>query len=146
MISTNSISFNKIQRSNNLPAATISGEKSWLDIIDVNNNEDLSKHYVDICQQHNDEKRWVLLVNPEDDSLDSLLNTQLVDTSKVLRVNASVLDNNLTNIELALCKGNCAAVVLCNTDMAEDKFAQLNACAEKGNTHCIIVNKQPRLH
>ena len=114
---------------------------SWLDIINIENKADLSKQYADICQQHHLDNKWILMINPEDLSLSQLANTNGIDTSKILKVNTNKSKVALKNIENALSKGNCSAVVLCNASLKHEEIFKLNRSAQQGKTACIVLKQ-----
>ena len=118
---------------------------TWLDIRNVNNDE-LSAHYTNICQQHKREKKWILMINPENKSLEQLANNGNIDPTKILKINDKKVNVNLENIATALSKGNCSAVVLRNTCFKQEQLSALMNCAKKGNTQCIVLNSFETLH
>ena len=50
----------------NKAISTPVAEQTWLKLTNVANHQELSYHYANICQQHNQEKKWVLFINPEE--------------------------------------------------------------------------------
>ena len=119
---------------------------SWIDVRGIEDSHQLSNQYEDICKKHEINKKWILMINPEDQSLAMLSKSNKVDISKILKVNTNKTKINIKNIELALGKGNCAAVILCNPSLRDDEIAQLNQYAEKGQTACIVLNNNQLLH
>ena len=126
----------------------LSASKSspWLDIINVRKNHSLSKKYQELCQQHHLNNKWILMVNPESNSLEKLAATEVIDTSKILKVNINKSKVALKNIESALCKGNCSAVILCNPSLKNEEISQLTLCAQQGKTACIVLKDNRKLH
>ncbi len=120
-------------------------EEDWLAEVSADSSTDLANKYASICQKHSVENKWVLMINPEDDSLDALSKNSNIDVSKVLRVNATKTKVNLKSIENALRKGNCSAIVLPSTLLTEQQITKLTKCAQRGRTQFIIINKT-KLH
>lgn len=123
---------------------------NWLQHTNVTNNFDLSNQYASIFQQYKQEKKWVLFINPEGNSIEQLATTHGIDVSKILMVNYKSTATNRAKIALkqitsVLSKGNCSAVILSNNLFAADEIAQLESSAKKGKTHCFLV-KQCQLH
>jgi len=126
----------------------------WLQLTNVNNSLELSDQYAHICQQHNQQhnqqKKWVLFINPEESSIEQLANIHGIDVSKILMVN---FKNNLKindkygleQIKSVLSKGNCSAVILSNTDFANEEISQLENSACEGKTQCVLL-KQCIIH
>ena len=122
----------------------------WLQQTCVENNFELSDHYAHICQQHKQEKKWVLFINPEESSIEKLAKTHGIDASKILMVKYKNAVPNHVEIELkrltsVLSKGNCAAVILSNNVFTTEDITQIESAAAIGNTHCFLV-KQRKLH
>ncbi len=116
---------------------------TWLKLKHVENNLELSQQYAYVCQQHKQKKKWVLMINPDEASLDQLASFDQVDTSKVLCVNTKPTNKmekiDINCVKKALSKGNCSAVILSNTTFNAQEIAQLNACAQAGETQCILL-------
>lgn len=123
---------------------------NWLQQTKVSNNLELSNQYANICQQHRQEKKWVLFINPEESSIEQLAKTHGIDVSKILMVNYKNTSTSRAKIELqqiksVLSKGNCAAVILSNSLFEASEIEQLESSAKTGKTHCFLV-KQAQLH
>ncbi|TMM44765.1 hypothetical protein [Colwellia ponticola] len=126
-------------------------EQVWLKLTSVANHQELSSHYVTICQQYNQDKKWLLFINPEESSLEQLAQSHGVDVSKVLCVSFKGKNktNNLTDINSAhldiehiknvLRRGNCSAVILSNASFDTDEIIALNDCARLGETRCVLL-------
>ena len=120
---------------------------NWLQHTNVNNNFELSNQYVHICLQHNQEKKWILFINPEESSIEQLAKTHGVDASKVLMVNfksdvTADTKVNLERVKSVLSKGNCSAVILSNTNFKNDEIFQLENAACEGKTQCVLLKKR----
>ncbi|WP_114325402.1 hypothetical protein [Candidatus Colwellia aromaticivorans] len=136
------ISINNINIINN--STNISTRANWLQLTDVNNNLELSTQYAHICQQHKQQKKWVLFINPEESSIEQLAHTHDIDASKILMVNYknSIKGNirvELAHIKSVLSKGNCSAVIVSNSSFATQEIAQLESSAKKGETRCFLL-------
>lgn len=123
---------------------------NWLQQTHVNNAIELSSQYAHICQQHKQEKKWVLFINPEESSIEQLAKTHDIDVTKILMVNYKATDKNrakveLTQIQSVLSKGNCAAVILSNNVFEAQEIKQLEQAASIGKTHCFVL-EQNKLH
>ena len=136
------ISLNNINIINN--STNISTKVNWLQLTDVNNNLELSTQYAHICQQHKQQKKWVLFINPEEISIEQLAQTHDIDVSKILMVNyknslKSNLRVELAHIKSVLTKGNCSAVIVSNSSFATKEIAQLETSAKQGKTRCFLI-------
>lgn len=123
---------------------------NWLQHTNVSDHFDLTSQYASICQQHKQDKKWVLFINPEENSIEKLAKTHGIDASKILMVNYKTNATNRAKVELkqitsVLSKGNCSAVILSDSIFAADEIAQLESSAELGKTHCFLM-KQCQLH
>jgi len=123
---------------------------NWLQHTKVNDKFELSNQYANICQQHRQEKKWVLFINPEESSIEQLAKTHGIDVSKILMVNYKNTSSTRAKVELnqikfVLAKGNCAAVILSNSIFEANEIAELESSAKTGKTHCFLV-KQTQLH
>ncbi|MEW6982792.1 hypothetical protein AAD001_09100 [Colwelliaceae bacterium 6471] len=147
MNQTNTLNINKL-KANNILNRQISANKlpHWVDIVDVASTHELFNYYAQICQQYSHEKKWILLVNPTDDSVEMLAHEHNVDVSKILRVNTKKYAMNFSHIEKVLRKGNCSAIVFCDTAFLQSQISQLNTNAQYSNTQCIMLKTPTRLH
>ncbi|WP_019027675.1 hypothetical protein [Colwellia piezophila] len=149
---TDTLNTNTINNARNTPLA----EQVWLKLANVDNHQELSSHYVDICQQYKQEKKWLLFINPEESSLEQLAQTHGIDVSQVLRVSFKGKNkvNNLLNersahldieqIKSVLCRGNCSAVILSNAYFSADEISALGSSARLGETHCVLLKNHRR--
>lgn len=146
MISMNN--FNIINNSTNI---STSKRANWLQLTSVNNNLELSNQYAHIYQQHKQQKKWVLFINPEESSIEQLAHIHDIDASKILMVNyKNSLKNNvkveLAQIQSVLSKGNCSAVIVSNGSFATQEMAQLENAAKKGGTQCFLLKNAATIH
>lgn len=155
MLTINTIKTNVLDNAN----STTLTEQVWLKLASVESHQELSSHYVTICQQYNQEKKWLLFINPEESSLEQLAQTHGVDISKVLCVSFKGKNktNNLLDVKSAhldiehiksvLCRGNCSAVILSNASFNTDEIIALSNSARSGETRCILLksNIQTRI-
>jgi len=146
MISINKIVLNK--NNNNLTTNPIvkqarksSTPNAWCNIIRVNSSGDLSEKYQDICQNHHNDNKWILMINPENDSLDQLSNMGKINPEKILKVNANKVNISLEHIKNTLLKGNCSAMILSNAHYNKAQLQEISRCAAQGKTQCIILQK-----
>ena len=135
-----SLKTNKINKINATQLIAVNDSKQWLNVKCVNNKKDLTKQYSDIYQQYHVRNKWILMINPENDSLESIENLSKKSFPKILKVNSNKVNVRLENIETALRKGNCSAVILNNALFSEEELSQLYLSAKLGNTQCIILN------
>lgn len=147
MFNTNNNNINMITNNYNNSASL---DINWLQHTKVNDSLELSDQYANICQQHKQENKWVLFINPEESSIEQLAKTHGIDVSKILMVNYKNTSKTRAKVELeqiksVLSKGNCAAVILPNSIFAANEIAELESSAKSGQTHCFLV-KQTRLH
>ena len=138
------INVNNLNIINNSTSINNNTIVNWLQLTQVNNNIELSKQYAHICQQHKQQKKWVLFINPEESSIEQLAHTHDIDASKVLMVNYKSSDNgsikvDLTHITSVLSKGNCSAVIVSNSSFGTQEIAQLESSAKKGETRCFLL-------
>jgi len=139
--------INKISKFSN---TNIISSTHWLQCTNVSDNGELSSQYAHICQQHKQEKKWVLFINPEESSIEQLAKVHDIDVTKILMVNFKSVVSADTQIDLekiksVLSKGNCSAVILSNTDFKHEEIAQLENSACVGKTQCVLL-KQRILH
>jgi len=141
MISINNI--NIINGSTNITCDS-SKQANWLQLTHVTNNTELSTQYAHIYQQHKQQKKWVLFINPEESSIEQLAHIHDIDPSKILMVNyKNALKANmkieLVHIKSALIKGNCSAVIVSNSSFGTQEIAQLEYSAKQGKTQCFLL-------
>ena len=113
----------------------------WCNIIEVNNAYDLSTHYQNICQNHQNDHKWILMINPENDSLEQLSIMGKINPERILKVNASKVNVSLDHIKSTLLKGTCSAMILSNAHYNEAQLKEISHCAALGETHCILLQK-----
>ena len=126
-------------------------EQTWLELSQVESYTEVSNQYADICHKHKQEKKWVLIINPEESSLEQLASTHGVDISKVLCVSFkgknktnNLLDEKSAHLDIeqiksVLSRGNCSAVILSNASFNKTEMNELGTSAKLGETHCIIL-------
>ncbi|WDE07688.1 hypothetical protein SG34_012790 [Thalassomonas viridans] len=138
--------------SNNIDANPLSSIQpatptyTWLNIKNIESQQQFSKQYQTICQQHYQQKKWILVINPQKNALECLADNTRLDASKILQVNTSKVKVNLADIEKALCKGNCAAIILSNASLAQAELSHLADCAREGKTPCFILRDSTSIH
>lgn len=116
---------------------------SWVEVINAHCNQDTAEIYSSVCKSHQLDNKWILMINPEDEKLESLSRQKSIDAEKILRVHTSKTLTNVNNIAKALKKGNCAAIILCNSNVESHQLHHLISSANQGKTKCIMLNTQP---
>jgi len=137
---------NNISKLNLTKLEAVNDSKQWLSIKDINDVNSLTKQYSTIYQKHRVDNKWILMINPENSSLESMENISKKSFSKILRVNSNKVNVRLENIETALRKGNCSAVIINNASFTDVELSQLYSSAKEGNTQCIILNNKNLMH
>jgi len=112
---------------------------SWLNVQAADNKQQISDLYNDIYQQHYDKNKWILMINPEDEMLESLGKGNKIDVSNILRVNTPSQKMKIKHIKNALIKGHCSAIVLAEAYFNKEEIAELTNYAEQGKTQCVII-------
>lgn len=130
----------------NLVTSNRNNKRCWLDIRSTLTADEITQEYKSICKEFHNDDKWVLIVNPENDSLDQLAITPNVNQTKILQVHSHKVNVSIKNIQTALNKGNCSVVVLNNVSLCESDLVKLKASAQKGHTKCIILNNKSSLH
>ena len=146
MININKVNLDNINNDLNLTntmkiASETSITSTWCNIVSVDSSYDLSKKYHDICQHHHDENKWILMINPENDSLEQLSNMGKINPEKILKVNANKVNVSIEHIKKTLLKGNCSAMILANANFNQSQLNEISRCAAIGKTHCILLQK-----
>lgn len=141
------ISINNTPTINNSKNISSSARSNWLQLTDVTSNFELSNQYAYIYQQHKQQKKWVLFINPEESSIEQLAHTHDIDATKILMVNYKNSARGDIRVELAhvksvLSKGNCSAVILSNSSFATLEIAQLESSAKQGETRCFLLKNK----
>ena len=139
--------MNQINHFNNKQLNNHSYDKAnlktiWCDVRSIENSVELSQQYMDICHKYDTDNKWILMINPADETLQLLSDQGIIDPRKILKVNIHQRNITLKTIEHALEKGHCSAVILCNATLEKSQVSQLTHYAEKGQTKCIILKKQ----
>jgi len=158
MYTVNTLSNSGIKNVINNALSTPLANQAWLKLTSVENHQELSSQYADICQQYNQEKKWVLFINPEESSLEQLAKTHGVDISKILCVSFKgknktnhLLDEKSAHLDIeqikgVLCRGNCSAVILSNASFSTEEIIALDNCARLGETQCVLLKNQRKPH
>lgn len=135
----NTFKLNNSDLSNEFASSSIV-INNWLSVENNSSNTFFADKLVKVCQAKQQDKRWILCVDSEESDLLELAKS--IDTSKLLRVNGQKKSISFDNIQRTLLKGNCSTVVLCESKFTEQQLRALRICAKRGNTQCIVVNKQ----
>lgn len=151
MINTNKINL-KLNNNNlaitpviNLSRA-INLSSAWCNTISVKNSYDISEKYQDICQSHHDDNKWILMINPVNESLEQLSNMGKINPAKILKVNANKVNVSLEHIKNTLLKGTCSAMILSDSNYNKAELKEISRCAALGKTQCIILQKTDFQH
>ncbi len=112
----------------------------WIDIHHATNNIPFYQLFGQICQQHQQDKRWVMIMDAKKEDIELLKVSEKIGDTKVLKVNSQQLNISLENIHKLLSAGNCAALILCNTQFSHQQLLKLSQFAQQGKTHCIVIN------
>jgi len=139
MTLTNYIESNELS----LKPITLSMKKEkWCDVRSITNKVELSQQYTEIFEKHDFDNKWILMINPEEKSLQMLSIQGKINPNKILKVNIQQRNISLETIEHTLEQGHCSAVILCNATLENSQLSQLTHFAEKGQTKCIILKNQ----
>ena len=114
----------------------------WLDIRECNSEDDLPSQYANICKKHHLNNKWILMINPKVDCLQQLSAEIGIKTRNILQVHTQSTKTAQKNIESALAKGHCSAVILCDPCLKKEDICQLEQSAQQGKTTCIVLSKQ----
>lgn len=105
-----------------------------------------TKALANICLSFQQKKKWILVINSATQSIKELANHINIDSSKILNIDVNKIKVEFNNIELAVSKGNCSAIVLCEKSFSHQQIAQLKAKAENTKTSLVILQQQNQLH
>lgn len=147
MFSSNSLNINSLSLNKNSKLVNkVSQPHQWMAIKDINNNQELFQLYNNICQKYQTRNKWILMINPEDESLEQLASQNKYDVSRILRVNIKTKNIDINCIEKALSKGNCSAIIVSNSQLKQHQLKQLSKSAKKGKTQCIVLENNLTIH
>ena len=142
----NSIKSHKISMLNINKQEAVNDPTLWLNVKELSNENSIAEQYSKFYSQYHVKNKWILMINPENNSFDNMQNLPKENLSRILRVHSNKVNVKIENIETALLKGNCSAVILNNTSFNSEELAQLYKSAKKGNTQCIILNNKASIH
>lgn len=114
-------------------------DTSWLQRLNIDNHQSLFDHYSMTCQKNQQQNKWVLIINPDEASIEQLSSTTNIDPSKILCTKANTEILTISLINKILLRGNCSAVILTNTTFAQHEIEELTANAKIGETQCILL-------
>ena len=117
-----------------------------IDVRNINEKQTMAEEFVNICQQYEQDQRWVLMIDPQAADIAYLSENKNINLAKILRVSSQKVKLDMANIKTTLAKGNCSAIILCNATLAEHQLLILDHYAKLGNTQCIILKNTPVLH
>ena len=125
------------------PKDTTSNQK---EAIKSYKNHMITKEISELCTKHKHNKKWILLINNEESAISTLQQQRTIDTSKVLHINNTKVKVNAHNIETALSKGNCSAVVLTDNNLRAEQLSHLHHCAKLSNTAFVLLDNVSGFH
>jgi cell division inhibitor SulA len=102
--------------------------------------------FINICQSHNKDERWVLMIDPQEQDIFHLCKSTKINQAKILRINSKKVNLAVINIEKTLAKGNCSAVILCNASFGKQQLSAFEHYAKQGKTQCIVLKNSLTLH
>jgi cell division inhibitor SulA len=137
-----SLKSNNINQINTAKLVAVNDSTQWLSIKDVRSKKELTNQYSHIYKQNHEKNKWILMINPENNSLENIENISDKTFPKILQVSSNKVNVRLENIETALKKGNCSAVIINNALFSEAELSKLYISARQGNTQCFIFNIQ----
>ena len=109
-------------------------------------NVDYAEQVSHLCLTHQSSKKWILLIDGEVDTVSALSNKPGLDKSKILHINNRKVKVAPHNIETALAKGNCSAVVLINNNLQQEQISHLSQFAKQTATTFLVLNNAKELH
>lgn len=95
----------------------------------------------DLCLSHQQNKKWILLIDSDEKARDVISADNNIDKSKILHINSDKVRLSANNIETALSTGNCSAVVLLENNLQQEQLSHLNKCAQASNTTFMVLDK-----
>lgn len=141
--------MNTSYQSNVLPVNFTGTSKTKIEQENITSGNNLQDAYnedvTNLCIQHQISKKWILVID-DDNAAIALSKKTNIDKSKILHLNNRKITVNVNNIEVALAKGNCSAVILGNNNFAVEQLQKLTACAQQSNTAFMVLNKTNNLH
>ena len=60
-------------------------KENWCDVRSITNKVELTKQYTEIFEKHDLDKKWILMINPEESSLQKLSIQGKIDPSKTFK-------------------------------------------------------------
>lgn len=120
--------------------------ETWVEQCFTKNEESIDKEYAKIFKEYKHDRKWILMINPDQKSLERLTLNKMINVENVLCVYSEKNKLNMANVKSALCKGNCSTVVLCNSDISQAELNAISKCAEQGKTSCVLLNQANTIH
>ena len=115
-------------------------------LTDISTDNSFSAKVTKLCLSHQVNNKWIMLIDNKEQAMSVVLNQDNIDKSKILCINSHKISVNAANIETALSKGNCSAVVIVDNNFASEQLTHLSNCALKSNTTFIVFDKVSGLH
>lgn len=110
-------------------------------VLDHIDRSEISRVYAHVCIAHQVDKKWIMMIDPEDELLSSICTEHQLDTNKILKVDTDGKQLSIETLEKTLKQGNCSAVIVGKNRFDNESIARLNKSAQAGNTTCVVLDK-----
>ena len=107
---------------------------------------DFSQQVANICRQHQNQKKWILVINSAEQTLNQLSLQRDIKMNQILCVNSNKVNVEVSNIETAFQKENCAAIVLNDPKFKPEQVKQLRASAGQSQTKLFVIEGNLAVH
>lgn len=108
--------------------------------------QDFSQQVANICRQHQNQKKWILVINSAEQTLNQLSAQSDIKMNQILCVNSNKVNVEVSNIETAFQKENCAAIVLNDPKFKPEQVKQLRASAGQSQTKLFVIEGNLAVH
>ncbi|MGJ8692578.1 MAG: hypothetical protein ACSHW0_08850 [Thalassotalea sp.] len=108
--------------------------------------DSITERITNLCLSHQNNNKWFLVIDNQEQTISALNKQSNIDKSKILHINSRKIKINANNIETALSKGNCSAVVLMENNLPAEQLLHLKNCAKQTNTTFMVLDKVSGLH
>lgn len=112
----------------------------------VSNEENINDKITDICLRHQNNRKWILVIDSDKSTRATLSSQENIDKSRILHINSHKVRLSANNIETALAKGNCSAVVLMENYFQQEQIQHLDHCAKQTNTTFMVLKNASGMH
>lgn len=143
--------YNNINTLESIDYNTTSKGSTWLQHKYVANKLELASEYATICQQYQQQGKWVMFVNSDEAAMAQLASFVDISQMNILCVHLKdhcpdARNSVLQNIKRTLANGNCASMVLSGQLLSANESAELELYAAMGETHCSIIENKNVSH